>query len=443
MEAIRDDFVYEKATKMNKIKRFVKELWGKIRNGFFQIVGANLINKIVAVLSNMVITRVLSTTDYGAWSYVLNQYTYFSIVSALGLLSGAFQFGAENRGNEKEFAYYKYCLRIGLFINLGLVCIGFLRVFFFEPAIAGTGIFLLIYIPVLILEYIMNILTTILRCEDRIKEYARVLNVNTLLMGIGTCGGAFFGIIGVIIGKYISFIICLIVLFFIMKREISSIRLNDAILLKNELKELWHFSIMSCVSSAMNSLLYLLDVTMVASLMKDADQTAIYKVATYAPNALSFIPASVVIFILPNLIAHNKDKQWLKTNVKKTYFLMGGTNVLITTVIILLAPIIILILSGGKYLSAVPMFRILMLGYCISASFRTLSANILFGLKKININMLINLVASLADIGLNFFLITRYGAYGAAIATVLSETIASVIAFSYTINLIYKKEEFS
>ena len=117
---------------------------------------------------------------------------------------------------------------------------------------------------------------------------------------------------------------------------------------------------------------------------------------------------------------------------------MGLANVVITTTVVALAPIVILLLSGEKYVSAVPLFRILMIGYAISATFRTLSSNILFGLKKVNINMLINIVASGADILLNYWLITKRGAYGAATATVLSETIASIIAFSYTMWVIYK-----
>ena len=427
---------------MSMIRVKIHELWNKFRDGMFQIVGANLINKIVAVLSNMIITRVLSTSDYGIWSYVLNQYSYFSIVSGLGLLSGAFQFGAEKKGKNKEFAYYKYCLEIGLYINLGLVGLGIIRAYIFTPALPGTEVYLLAYIPVLILEYILNILTTILRCENRIKEYAKVLNINTFLIGIGTCAGAFLGIEGVVLGKYLAFIISLIILVLMMRREIVLVKTNSETLIKKELKELWHFSIMSCISSAMNSLLYLIDVSMVASLMKSAEQTAIYKVATFAPNALSFIPVSVVVYILPNVILHNKDNQWLRKHVKKYFTYMGLTNVAITVVVIALAPIIILILSGDKYSSAVPLFRILMIGYAISATFRTLSANILFGLKKVNINMMINIVASGGDILLNYVLIKQHGAFGAAYATITSETIASIIAFSYTVWVIYKKKEF-
>ncbi len=423
------------------IKNRLHNLWNKLRNGFLQILGANTINKIVAVLSNMVIPRILSTSDYGTWTYVLNQYTYFSIVSAFGLLNGAFQFGAENRGGEKEFSYYKYCLRNGLLINLGLLGIGIAKAYIIRPALPGSEIYLISYIPVLILEYFVGIQTTILRCENRIKEYAHVLNINTVLIAIGTCVGALFGISGVVVGKYAAYIISLLILLHLMKSEMGRIHSNTENLLTSEIKELWHFSIIACISSAMNSLLFLIDVSMVTTLMKDAEVTATYKIATFVPNALSFIPTSVVVYILPNLILHNKEFDWLRSKVKKYYTYMGTANVIITITMIIFAPLIISIISGKKYVSAVPQFRILMIGFLISATFRILSANILFGLKKVRINMLINIIASTVDIGLNYLLISKVGLNGAAVATVTSETIASIIAFSYTIWFIYVKKQ--
>lgn len=426
---------------MSNIQSKLKEAWVKIKSGLIQVLGANLVNKIVAVLSNMVITRVLSTSDYGTWSYVLNQYTYLSIVSALGLLYGALQFGTEHKGKEKAFTYFRYCLKYGLYINLALVGIGILRSFLFKPALPNAGLYLVAYIPVLMLEYVMNFFTTVLRCENRIKEYAKALNINTVLVTIGTCTGALVGITGVIIGKYVAYGISVIILKRMLNNEIRLIKTTHGSLIVEELKELWHFSIMSCVSAAMNSLLFLIDVSMVTSLIRDAEQTAVYKVATFAPNALSFIPTSVAVYLLPNLVQNNKNKEWLRNNVKKYYIYMGSVNFAIATGIVLFAPLVVSILAGSKYLAAVPYLKILVIGYAISATFRIMSSNILFGLKKVNINMLINGVACGADVILNYTLIIKSGAMGAAYATVISETIASVVAFSYVMWVVFKKQE--
>ena len=105
------------------MKQKIKETFDKLKAGVLRTLSANIINKAVSMISSMAITRLLSTTDYGIWSYVLNLYSYFSLVSGLGLISGALQFGAENNGNEKSYSFFKYCSRTGIFIDLGLVVV--------------------------------------------------------------------------------------------------------------------------------------------------------------------------------------------------------------------------------------------------------------------------------------------------------------------------------
>ena len=80
-----------------KLKAGIKDFWNQLQSGMLQMLTANVLNKVVAMVSNMVITRVLTKPEYGIWSYVLNIYSYVGLLTGLGLLSGAFQFGAENR----------------------------------------------------------------------------------------------------------------------------------------------------------------------------------------------------------------------------------------------------------------------------------------------------------------------------------------------------------
>lgn len=404
-----------------------------------QMLSANVLNKIVAMLSNMVITRILTIAEYGSWTYILNVYGYFSLVAGLGLINGAYQFGAENLGGEKEFQYYSYCLKRGLLCNIGLVLIGVLFAFCVQLPLKNIEMLLVSYIPMLLLEYIMNLFVIILRCQNRIKEYARVLNINTVLIALGTCIGAFFGISGVILGKYVAYIVSVLLLQQMMKDE--TLRLFSQKMLEGkEIRSLWRFSIISCISSAMNSLLYLLDVSMITALLESAEKTAIYKVATLAPSALAFIPSSIMVCILPSIISNNRKRDWLKSHFKMYYVGMGSANLVITVAAIAFAPLIIRVLSGEQYLPAVPYFRILLVGNCISSTFRLLSGNILFALKKVNINMITSIISGGLDIFLNYTLITKFSVMGAAFATVIAETVASIIAFSYACYYIYYRK---
>ena len=50
---------------------------------------ANIINKVVVMCTSMVITRILTKNEYGLWSYILNVFSYLSLMSGAGLSSGA------------------------------------------------------------------------------------------------------------------------------------------------------------------------------------------------------------------------------------------------------------------------------------------------------------------------------------------------------------------
>lgn len=419
---------------LNSLKKKLNSIWRQFKSGMFQMLTANALNRVIAMLSNMVITRILSRSDYGIWSYVLNMYSYFNMITGFGLLSGAFQFGAENQGKEAEYCYYKYCLKTGVLIDSVLVVAFLMASAFITFTFDNATLYIRWYIPIIIFEYILNLLFTVFRCENRIKDYAFLLNVNTILIALGTCIGACFGVMGVIIGKYIACILSFCCAVSKSGNEIKKIRraLNYKF---SQVKELWHYSIFAGLSSALNSLVYLVDVSMIANIIKNEVDVANYKVATLIPNSLAFIPASVMVCILPTFIKHKDNPVWVRKSVIKIFTGMSIANIVICTACWLLAPFIITLLSGKQYLDAVPIFRILIIDYFISGSFRYVSSNILSAMRFVNYGLFICVVSTVLDIGLNYWFISNYGTIGAAYATFCVVIISSLLAIGY---LIYK-----
>ena len=128
-----------------KIKHEIKEMLERLRKGILQVFTANVLNKVFVMVSNMVITRILTKGEYGIWSYVLNVYSYASLITGLGLASGAFLFGTENRGKRKEYDFFKYCLSVGLVINSIISVIFILWSFVVHHSIEGSGIYIQFY----------------------------------------------------------------------------------------------------------------------------------------------------------------------------------------------------------------------------------------------------------------------------------------------------------
>ena len=166
-----------------------------------------------------------------------------------------------------------------------------------------------------------------------------------------------------------------------------------------------------------SNLLILMDVFLIGFLIADPVVLATYKVGATIPEALIFIPNSVIMFVYPYFAEHNMEYDWVKKNMKRLFLLTGIMNFIIAAMLFILAPWIIKLLWGAKYLSALPVFRILAINYFISSTLRVNASNLLATMRKVKLNFYINIIAGLSNIVLDVIMISHYGANGAAIAT--------------------------
>lgn len=405
-----------------------RQLWQHLKKEILHVFTASVLNKIISMLSSMVLTRMLVQNQYGVLSYAGNVYSYAALFSGFGLAVGAMQFGTENRGRPEESSFYRYCAKAGTLANFMIIAFLFMLFLHRELPIAQAKKYIYLYLPLLIIAYLNQTLLLILRSQKRFKTYARLLTVQTIFTAVGTCIGAIWGLNGVFAAKYVTSLAALLTIGWLMRETLREI-IHGGKLDSRQKKELWRYSILNNISSTLNRFLFLIDLSMVAALMASAEAIAVYKVATLIPNALSFIPQSVVICVVPDIIAHNKNSTWLKDTFRKTFSGMLLFNLFISLCLILGAPWIIQIVAGKQYLAAVAPFRILVAGYCVAGTFRSLSVNFLAALKAVKGNAICSLITCVTDVVLNFLLIPRFGMLGAACATFLAELTASFVTF--------------
>lgn len=420
------------------IKQSLRSFWQQIKKGILHIFTASVINKIVVMLSNMVLTRMLAQNQYGILSYTRNVWSYAALISGFGLAVGAMQFGIENQGTSAENRFYRYCAKAGTLANFLIIAVISIVIFYCELPIRQAKMYIYMYLPLLITDYFIQLLLIILRSQKRFKTYARLVTMHTILVSAGTCIGAIWGINGVIVSKYMVSIVVLPVMGWQMRETLHSV-IHAGKLERVQKKELWHYSILNRISSTLNRFLFLIDLSMVASLLGSAETLAVYKVATLIPNAMTFIPQSVVVCVVPDVVAHNQNGSWLKKAFKKIFISMMIFNLFISLCLILCAPWIIQIIAGKRYLAAVKPFRILIVGYCAAGTFRSLSVNFLAALRAVKYNAVCSMVSCMTDVMFNFLLIPKFGMLGAAYATFLAVLTASLLTFGglmYTLHRI-------
>ena len=94
---------------------------------------------------------------------------------------------------------------------------------------------------------------------------------------------------------------------------------------------------------------------------------------------------------------------------------------------------VIRVFFGEAYAGVVPLFRLLAVNYCISGTFRIPAGNLLVTQRKLKFNLMTAILSGCVNIVADYLFITRWGAMGAAMATVLVVLITSVMNTGYLI----------
>jgi len=168
------------------------------------------------------------------------------------------------------------------------------------------------------------------------------------------------------------------------------------------------------------------------SLMRGDYETGIYRAAYTLIEVSLFVPSIVVSTTMPSMARlWKEDKKTLEVLFKKSFQMLALMGIGGLAGYYIFARFGILIVFGEKFLSSVPVLRILafavpfmflnsLLGSYMNATGRELTFTKITGFT------------ALLNVILNYFLILNYGAEGAAVATVVSQSIGSVLSFIKT-----------
>jgi len=415
---------------MQKLKEN-KDFLFLVRNGFFHIFSANVINKIIQFGISVIIVRVITKEAFGMWSYANNILSFFLLVEGLGVVPGLLQFASSSKTKEEKLSYLKYALLVGILFNLGLAIAILLFTTFFQLPVRGSTEILRYLFLIPLVNVFFNILQIFLRSDLRNKQFSIVTVINTLTFFFGVLiGGYLFDIRGIVWGRYLSYIISSFVALWFVK-DYYKIFVNVKIPNKEQRQDFLKFSIVSMLTNTISQMLYLLDTFLIGIIIQSGTVVASYKTATLIPFALNFIPSSVMTFAYPYFAKHKDDKNLVKNYFLKLQKYLLLLNLVISILLIVFAPFVIRLIFGAEYLDSVLPFRILSFGYLIAGTFRIPAGNIIASLKKVKVNFYNSIISGGANIVLDIILIKNYGSVGAAVATVAVFVISSFVSNIY------------
>lgn len=393
--------------------------------GFFSIVGTSLLNKVIQFISGMILVRILSKSEYGAYSYGFNIINYFILFNGLGTSSCVVQFCVEQKTEEMAEEVYRVICRIGLLwdvlLTIVIICVGI----FVQLPMDGANIIVLYLALFPIYSLFVELQQQRLRAQFRTRHYAWATNINSVLVVIlSVAGAACASSTGLSIGRTLAMALTVLVVYSLFRVEVFAKPRRFA---KSLVIDIVKMSTTVCLTNAVSQALILVGTSLVGTVLADTEAIAAYSTATTIPFALGFIPSMIVIYITPYFVKHANDRRWVIKSWLACTLVVGVISIVICVPCLAFADWLIPFVFGEKYADSIDSFRILMIAFVVGSSFRVVAGNILATHRRYFFNLLSNLASLLICTWASFFLIFAMGIEGAAIGYLISMVCGSVI----------------
>lgn len=404
------------------------------RTGFFSVFLSSILSKIISFLGGVIIVRILSKNDYGLYTYVMNCYSMLFILNDFGCNVAMIQFRSENYADKRLYnEYYTFSFKCAVVFSAMASLLIVLSPFFY-PFKQNDAALLTQHLCLLpILNTINTFQLSNLRVEMQNRKYA-LLNVFQVMFHYGfILPLSFFGgIRGAVMSNYLV-VSLMILLSACLSRGYHNFDWRNNCLGEKRKKTFLKYAFASQINNSIGALLTLFDIFLIGFIISDNRILSSYKVSSTIPQALMFIPNSILVYAGPLFARNISNAKWIKRNFSRIIAGCLTSNGFITVFLVLFAHPIIVFLFGNSYTDAIPCFVILMLAFFIQGTFQIPAANVIYTQHKVKVNIVITIVSNILNCVLDLLLIQSYGAIGAAVATLLVSTTSSVIAFGYMV----------
>lgn len=412
--------------------------------GFFSIVISNTLAKVVAFLGGSILVRVLSKNDYGLYSYVVNALGFLLILGDMGTGMAVLQFTQENYQNEdKVKGYCAFGLALVIvFSILSMFCI-ILSPLFYPFTLEGAEKLVLLLVGIPFINNLNTFLQTNLRAHLANNKFA-LLNILSIIIHYAVLLPMSFmwGVEGAILAQYGYGILTLFFALFFNRKEIFIGKKYLRLLTNDEKRSFFKLSIPSQLNSIISQILILIDIFMVGLFWGDASVIASYKVASVIPSVVTFIPSSIMLFIIPYFSRNKNNFKWIRESYKKLILATFSLCLGISFLGILTSKWVIPLVFGKQYTDVVPCYVILLIGFVFSGGLQIPSVNVIYAQRKIKVNLIITIICGILNVIFDIVGIKMWGSIGAAIATTIISIIGGILSLAYLcIYLYYHKNK--
>ena len=412
---------------MEKIRNFFFENSNTrqtiIKNTFWLFLG-EASGRLLKMLLIVYAARKLGAAGWGVFSYAISIASLLMIFADIGIDNLIIREISQNKEN------HKILISAAFFIKIVILLSSILLVIFVSPYISSipeaAGLFSAVAV-ILFFDVIRNSGFAINRVLEKMEKETIIkviMNSVILVLGIALINAdpspislAVSYAVGSIIGA-------LLIASVVRKTVVQFVAKVNKETLKMVLGATLPFAVMALVGSIMADT----DIFMLG-IWRTPEDIGVYAAAQRFYQFIIMLPSMIAtaMFPLMSRLAH-KENEKFKIVLEKALFVLAVIGMPIALGGIVLTNQIVLLVFGQSYIDAIPVLYIFMIMLLITLPM-TLLINSIFAYDKQRKMVRANIFGMLANVLLNFLLIPKFGATGAAFATLISTSMVIYVLY--------------
>lgn len=392
-----------------------------LKDSSFYFLGS-LVFQLSGLVSVVIVMRSLSVSEFGLYSYAVAFVTFFAFVADGGLSQYIVKKVAQNPDSAKEVYQDAQGAQIvisalTLFALLSTAWWFNARHEFFTMAVLGLGIVVTGYITPIFSTLIARGSRHLILRKDMLTSVGRLVYVLTVSMLKPTV--LMFAMTNLVVAG-VALLYCIYIRTSFEHRFLFSFHLSAA-RTRTILREGAPFAFLMVANILYNRV----DIVMLKYLSGEFE-VGLYTGATQFVYPFMFISSALATAIFPHLSRSVGTGQSLGTLRKSAFILMGTAGLLLSLFLYFAAPYFFHAFFGTKFDASVPVFKILVWYLFIVFSYGTFS-NIVVAKGHAALLFKVTVAMLALNMLLNFIFIPQYGAVGAAVVTLICETLLCLV----------------
>jgi O-antigen/teichoic acid export membrane protein len=395
--------------------------------GFFRnaasVFATSLVNVPIGLATSVILARWLSVEDRGLYSVAVSFATIAALLLQLGWPSASIYRLKRVRSDPAQVTSAALVAATAASLLLIGVTLAFEQAI--SERLLGGARPRVLYLALAVVPFqlVATLLAAVARGVDRfgiqntfqiaVTALTLITTAGVLMLGDGSLEAALAALL-------VSQVVATVVFTVLVVRQTGlTWRVAPA-----ELREGLRFGLKSYLQSLAGRMHERVDVLLLAYLLRDPEQIALYTIAVGVIQRLKVLPEAVGTALLPRLSGMPEAEA-----ARFTRFVCRHAfawSVLISLGLALCAPLLLTLLYGEAYRESVTPFLILLPGMLLLTIYRVL-ARYFTAIDRQQANIWSQVASLVVNVGLNLLWIPRYGIAGSAAASLVSYALEAIL----------------